>query len=292
MGIVYVGVGLVGALGAKLVKPMTEGFDFHKALIIIGAVMFLAWPFAIFILRDKPSEMNQFPDGDAEAPAEQKIEAKSMRYLLGQWTFWMLLIGSLCSIGAIGAVNFHMKLVFQDAFKNSGVTGPAAQGQLNSLWSTAQFGILISSIVGRLLIGKFADMFPMKYVMTVTYFIVAASIPLLLHVTPGSDPYVFSIVFGFAMGADYMLIPLMAAKQFGVNSLARAMAVILPVNTIGQTWVPYGVSFLRDHYGSYETAMSAVLGLAVIGAISIAVLPKGDAEDTTPSKPLPQASQA
>ena len=33
----------------------------------------------------------------------------------------------------------------------------------------------------------------------------------------------FAIIFGFAMGADYMLIPLMAAKQFGVNKLARAM---------------------------------------------------------------------
>jgi len=42
------------------------------------------------------------------------------------------------------------------------------------------------------------------------------------------------------MGADYMLIPLMAAQQFGVNSLARSMAIILPVNTIGQTWVPQG----------------------------------------------------
>ena len=31
------------------------------------------------------------------------------------------------------------------------------------------------------------------------------------------------------MGADYMLIPLMAAEQFGVNTLARAMAIILPV---------------------------------------------------------------
>ena len=33
------------------------------------------------------------------------------------------------------------------------------------------------------------------------------------------------------MGADYMMIPLMAADRFGVNSVARAMAVILPVNT-------------------------------------------------------------
>jgi hypothetical protein len=82
------------------------------------------------------------------------------------------------------------------------------------------------------------------------------------------------MIFGFAMGADYMLIPLMAARQFGVNSLARAMAILLPVNTIGQTWVPEGVSIMRERFGSYGPAMNAVLAVAVIGAIAIALLPR------------------
>jgi hypothetical protein len=71
----------------------------------------------------------------------------------------------------------------------------------------------------------------------------------------------------------------MAAKQFGVNSLATAMAIILPVNTIGQTWVPQAVSVLHDHYHSYEIAMNYVLGLAMLGAIAIALLPKNGIED-------------
>jgi hypothetical protein len=110
--------------------------------------------------------------------------------------------------------------------------------------------------------------------MTVTYFVVAASIPLLLSVTPGTSPHLFAVVFGFAMGADYMLIPLMAARQFGVNSLSRAMAVILPMDTIGQTWVPQGVSLLRESFGSYGTPMMVVLAVATIGAVSIMLLPK------------------
>ena len=48
--------------------------------------------------------------------------------------------------------------------------------------------ILISSIAGRLSIGYFADRFPKKYVMTATYFIVAATIPLLLMVKPPETP--------------------------------------------------------------------------------------------------------
>jgi len=37
MGILYVGVGLIGFLGSYIVKPLTEGTNFHSALIVWGA---------------------------------------------------------------------------------------------------------------------------------------------------------------------------------------------------------------------------------------------------------------
>jgi MFS family permease len=272
MGIVYVGVGLVGAAGPWLIRPLTEIYSFRTALLVVGLVMVLVWPVALLVLKDRPSDIGQFPDGDDHAPAESHIEPRSFAHLLRQPPFWLLLIGSLCSIGAIGAINQHMKLVFADQ-------GFTVQTRLNAEWSTATRWILWSSIIGRLLIGRFADTLSMKWVMTATYFIVAASIPLLLSVRPSGSPYLFAIVFGFAMGADYMLIPLMAARQFGVNSIARAMAIILPVNTIGQTWVPLGVSLLREKFGSYAVPMNVVLGLAAIGAIAILLLPRDEVID-------------
>jgi MFS family permease len=236
------------------------------------------------MLRDRPSDKGQTPDGIPVDPKFMPPPARSLRDLFSQPVFWLLLLGSFSSIGAIGAINFHMKLAFKDQ-------GFVDQSTLNAVWRTASVGTLWSSIAGRLLIGKLADMFPMKWVMLVTYFVVAGSIPLLRMVHPSDESmvYVFAIVFGFAMGADYMLIPLMAAKQFGVNSLARSMAVLLPINTIGQTWVPQGVSMLRDHYGNYAIAMMAVLALAVVGAIAVALLPKQGAEDRVAA---PQAMRA
>jgi hypothetical protein len=73
----------------------------------------------------------------------------------------------------------------------------------------------------------------------------------------------------------------MAAEQFGVNTLARAMAIILPVNTIGQTWFPYFVSILREHFGSYAIALGAVFAVSVIGALAILLLPRHQAQDET-----------
>lgn len=285
MGTVYVGVGVLAAVGNLFVPRLTQRFGFQAVLLLIGTCMVLAWPVALFIMRDKPSDMGQFADGDSVANADSKREAATFRELLTSGPFWLLLIGSLCSIGSIGAVNAHMKFIFSDA-------GFREQKLLDETWSLAATIISIVSVVGRLSIGHLSDIFSKKSVMTVTYFVVAASIPMLLTVVPPSRPYLFAIVFGFAMGADYMLIPLMAAEQFGVNSLARAMAIILPVNTIGQTWCPQLVSILRADFGTYVPPMEVVFGIAMIGAIAILALPRHPRTYATLPLPEPDRTAA
>ena len=165
-----------------------------------------------------------------------------------------------------------MKFVFEE----QGFVEQAARDQL---WSKASIFYLLSSIGGRLLAGYLSDKFPRKYVMLVTYAVVAAAIPLLFLVTPAQPNfvYVFAVVFGFAMGADYMLIPLMAADQFGLATLGKAMSAILPTDTIGQFWFPKLVTELRTLWGGYSSALWAVFGMAALGAAAIALLPKHEA---------------
>jgi len=269
MGIIYAGLGLMGSIGSLAVKPLTENFGYKTALVVVGASALLAWPVAIWVFRDKPAELSQFPDGDPRPPAEARIPSHSFAELLVSVSFWLLLIGTFCVIGAVGAINFHLKFVLLDeGFEK----GPAA----DAAWRSASVLILWSSIAGRLLAGTLADLFPKKLVMAATFALVAATVPVLLLVSPSRQGslYVFSVLFGFALGGDYMLIPLMAAEQFGVNSLARAMAIIFPVNTIGQTWVPYFVGVLRDRLGNYSVAMNLVLAIAAAGAIAVALLPR------------------
>jgi MFS family permease len=277
MGIVYVGVGLFGGLGGFLVKGLTSRYGFQTALTVLGGLMFLTWPLALFLLKDKPNELGLFPDGADHPPEDAKRSPHSFAHLLRSGPFWLLLVGSMCSIGSIGSINTHMKFIFQDA-------GFTDQKVLDTAWTTASVLILWSSIAGRLSIGYFADVFSKKRVMTATYFVVVATILLLLTVSPARhySLYVFAIVFGFSMGADYMLIPLMAAEQFGVNTLARAMAIILPVNTIGQTWCPLLISKLREHFGNYQAPMAVVFGIAMIGAMAVALLPRQGGSKSSP----------
>ncbi len=277
MAIVYLGVGVFGGISAKYIEqPLTKIFGFRGALFGVAAILLLAWPIALFVMKDRPQDLGQFPDG-ADGPTEdQKLEPKPISFLLKSYSFWLLMIGSLCSIGAIGSINQHMKFVF----KEQGFTNQAV---LNDLFGNATLCILFSSIGGRLFMGYLADKFNKKIVMVATYGLVAATIPLLGLVRPESpgNVYIFSILFGFGMGADYMLIPLMAAEQFGVNTLARAMAVILPADTIGQTWFPYAVANLHDYFGGYGLALKAVFVMSAIGAIAILLLPRSKQDDAT-----------
>ena len=68
MGMAYVGVGLLARRLSLSVKPLTEDFGFRRALLVLGSLMFLAWPVAILVLRNRPSDMGLHPDGDAAAP--------------------------------------------------------------------------------------------------------------------------------------------------------------------------------------------------------------------------------
>jgi len=270
MAVVYTGVAIFGSLGAKvLAQKVTDSTgDFRWGLIAFAATLLLAWPIAIFGLRDRPSDLGQNPDGAAVAPADTHVAPKDFSFLMRQPAFWLLLVGSVCSIGSIGAINQNMKFVFREQ-------GFVDQKQLNELFANASTCILLSSLAGRLVMGYLADRFNKKGVMLATYALVAGAIPLLRLVSPSNETsvYVFSALFGFGMGADYMLIPIMAAEKFGVNSLARAMSIILPADTLGQTWFPYLISELQTRMGSYGPALNVVFAFAAIGAVAILLLP-------------------
>ena len=280
MGITYVGVAVIGALCNKLAPYLTATSEtYTDALRALSFLMVIVWPLALFVIRDKPEDMGQLPDG---ASSEDELEAsstpsppataepsKTFGELSGSRAFWLLLLGSAASIGSIAAVNFLMKFVYEE----QGFTDQAARDRI---WSDASFTYLLSSILGRLIAGWLADKLPRKYVMLATYAVVALAIPLLFLVTPeqANMVYVFAIVFGFAMGADYMLIPLMAADQFGLRSLGKAMSAILPSDTIMQFWTPRFIAVLAGRLAGYSQALWAVFGLAALGAVAIGLLPR------------------
>jgi MFS family permease len=125
-----------------------------------------------------------------------------------------------------------------------------------------------------LLMGWLADRLPKKYVMLLIYTLVSAAIPLLYFVSAPGVIYVFAVAFGIAFGGDYMIIPLMAADLFGLKVMGRVMGIILTADGLAEALAPMLVGYLYDLSGNYAHGFAALIGLAALGAIAVAMLPR------------------
>src|SRR5205814_6527805 len=90
-----------------------------------------------------------------EVPEKQSIETikeepiTPLKKIVKGWPFYLLLIGSMCSIGAVAGTSQNLKLFFSLDLKYS-------QGESANIISL----VLLSSIIGRVLMGWLADKFP------------------------------------------------------------------------------------------------------------------------------------
>jgi sugar phosphate permease len=252
MGIAYLGIGTGGALVPQIAAGLEKQFGWHMALTSLGIVIIIvAFPLAFFIKGSSGKD-------ETEAKSE---EAVPIRAILGNKYFYLLAIGSMCSIGAVGGVGQHLKLYLRDI--------NFSQGQAANVMSL----VLLSSLAGRLIMGSLADAIKRKYVMILIYMIVATAIPLLLLPEFPGRIYIFAIYFGLGLGGDYMIIPLMAGDLFGVRALGRTMGIILVADGIAESTFPMLVGSMYDSAKSYAPGFILLICVALAGVVIVSMLP-------------------
>ncbi len=255
MGIAYIGIGVGGMLVPLIANWLNQSFGWQNALMILGFMMIaIAFPM-IWFIKDNPE--SRIVDSRSE---NEKIPFST---ILKKRNLYLLLIGSMLSIAAVSGTSQNLKLFFSF---DLGYT----QTQSASIMSL----VLASSIIGRLLMGWLADKLPKKYVMILIFTLVSCSIPLLYAASTPGVIYLFAIIFGIALGGDYMIIPLMAAELFGVRILGRIMGIVISADVLGEALAPVLVGWLRDQSGTYTIGFSALIVFAVLGVVAISLLPK------------------
>jgi MFS family permease len=266
MGYAYLGLGLGGVVSPSLANFLMRNFGWRHALEIIGAlILIVLFPVGFWITRSDPAEMGLTPDGVSPALSEpgdlNHPPSSTVSAAVRTANFWLILAGATLVIGAINAVVQHFILFMKD----QGYSATAAARFLSIL--------LAFSLGGRVVVGHFADRFRKKNTMALFYLLLGGAIPLLYIAHQPVAAVAFAGVFGFAMGADYMLIPLVAAECFGVASLGKLLALIIMGYSIGQWVAPWMAGMIFDTYHSYSLAWtifsaSGLLGAGAIYAIS------------------------
>ena len=187
--------------------------------------------------RSSPEDSGVDPEvfGEVARPPEHSRASIATSAAVSQAirspAFWLVLVGSSLAIGAIGAVIQHFILFLKDA-GYSATTAPQ--------YSTI---LLSGSSAGRVIVGYLADRVRKSYLMAFFYFLIGLSVFLLSYPHSSVILLTFAVVFGFSMGADYMLIPLVTSECFGTASLGKLLALIIMGYSVGQWAAPWVVGF-------------------------------------------------
>jgi MFS family permease len=281
MGFAYLGIGVGGAIVPLLAHALTQRVGWQAALQILGVLMILiAFPMAWFVREEPgadastgaPGTPGGAPSGarmpgaagaSGTAVAAAPAAALPFTAVFRSPAFYLLLVGSMCSIAAVGGTMQNLKLFLS-------LDVQLAQGEVARISSL----VLVGSLIGRLSMGYLADRWAKKHVMLLIYLIVAGSIPLLFFADQPGARYAFALLFGIGLGGDYMIIPLMAAELFGVRVLGRLMGIVLTADGVAEATAPMLVAALRDGTGSYAAGFAVLIALAAVGAAAVALMPR------------------
>jgi sugar phosphate permease len=257
MGIAYLGISVGGASVPWIAHALVQHFGWQAALRIIGALIFCVSFPLVWVLKELP------PVNGIPSQVRPPEEAISVKRACMTFSFFLLILGSMCSIAAVSGTQQSLKLFLSlDRHYSQGVAA-----QVLSL-------VLSASIFGRLFVGWLADRLPKKYVMILTYLLVAGGIPLLFLGKTHFAVNASAIVFGIGLGGDYMIIPLITAEIFGVTILGRLMGVLLTAGGMAEAVSPWLMSWIRDITGSYFASCITLIGFAILGVIAILALPE------------------
>jgi MFS family permease len=276
MGYVYLGLGLGGVVSPLLSNYLIRNFGWRHALEAIGLlIMVVLIPVGLLVTRSAPADLGLMPDGAGLADADRSrsnvpdtAAPGNIRNAIRTTNFWLILAGSTLVVGAIGAVIQHFILFLKD------------QGYSATVASRFFTALLVASLGGRVLVGYLADRFRKKNIMAFFYASLSASVLLIGFSHIPMVIWGFVAVFGFSMGADYMLIPLVTAECFGTASLGKLLALIIMGYSLGQWGAPWIAGRMFDVRHSYDLAWNVIAVAGLIGAAAIFAISPG-AEKTS-----------
>ena len=264
MGYAYLGLGLGGVISPLLVHFLMRNFGWRHALEIVGLLILLVlFPVGIWITRSTPGEMGLLPDGaesvglTEETNSATASPASGVGAAIRSANFWLILTGSTLVMGAIGSVIQHFILFLKD------------QGYSTTVATRFSTALLASSLGGRVAVGYVADRFRKKNTMALFYALLSASLLFLGIARRPVAVWTFALIFGFSMGADYMLIPLVTAECFGTASLGKLLALIIMGYSLGQWGAPWMAGRIFDSQHSYELAWKIMAAAGLFGAAAI-----------------------
>ena len=268
-GLVQSGLGIGGFIIAPVTAWLISAYGWRTAYVVLAVVAFVGIIASGLFLRRDPRDMGLLPDA---AKVENALTGKksvtsqdpalSIRQLIGSNQFWIL-----------------AGLYFAFGFCRSTFTthvAPHVQDLGFTLTEAANVLAIINlaSIVGRIGMGRAADVMGMRFAMMISYGATVLDMIWGLMTRDLWGLYVYAFIFGFGWGAQAVLRYPATAEVFGLRSAGLMMGILgIFENVAGAGVGVWLAGYVFDMSGNYWPMYWTGLGIA-IGAVILASMVK------------------
>ena len=259
MSTAMLGASIGGMVGTPLLMGGLRLWGFEAtAALAAGTALVLLLPLAALVLKRRPQDLGQFPDGMAAPHGPQPAAAApwQLRQVLATRQFRShILAFGLALMVQIGFLSHHVS-----------ITLPAlgAQGAAAAVSAAA-----VAAFAGRLLLARYADhMDVRKSGAGVLLLAAAALVGMALWPRPWAL-MALSVAYGLTVGNVTTLAPMIIRREFGAASFGVVFGLAATLNQLAMSLGPTLFGTLRDAFGSYGPALvlCAALNLAAAQAL-------------------------
>lgn len=268
MAIMGIGGALSNAAFPTISQQLITLFGWRETYMILGVfVWVLILPLAIFVVRNRPEDRGEHPDGadempEAERKAAENNEVPESRGALKTLFFWAtaLSIGVPSMVGT--AYTFHQISILTDF----GLSASMAAG-LFIPFAIAATG---ASFLGGYLVDKFN---PIRvYTANAALFVLAAII--LVFVTTPVLGFVYAGLMGLFQGVQMIIMNTTWAYYYGRNGLGSVQGAGSMTNIAYSAIGPLPLAALYGIFGDFRPAILILASLMVVSAITVNLVKK------------------
>jgi MFS family permease len=240
---------------------MIAVFGWRMTLIVLGIGMWIIGVPAAFVMRNKPEngpDVLIMEKSDKHNDLSQKrSDDKRFRYteILKKKSFLFVNLAEVIRLMALMAVVTHIMpyLSTMDISRmNSGLMAA---------------GIPLLSITGRFGFGWLGDIFEKKYVMAISYSLMALGMLALCYIQLSGMIYIFLFFFSNGYGGIATLRGAWLREYYGKENFGKYLGIMMGFGACGGIIGPTTAGWVFDMMGSYYfvwLALSALIGLAII----------------------------
>lgn len=272
VGLAMAGISLGAIFLTSIGGYILNTVGWRNTYLFLGALTgVMVLPYVLLIVKDRPEDvgltiLREENDDPAEpnttpnATPDTTLDTAPQDWPFGQAlrdpSFWLLGAAFFFVFVSIGGI-----LQFQvDFLIESGVSKVLAA---TALGLTGGAGGL-----GKILFGYMADKTSPKSGMLISLTLQILGIILLLNSGPVVI-WVFAVVYGFSMGAQLALQPLLVGQFYGTEAFGRLLGVMSVGTALGTASGPLLAGYLRDAGLAYSWIFTGGIGCVLIALTAI-----------------------